>query len=296
MYEILEKKELAENVFSMDIRAPRVAKSAKPGQFAILRADERAERIPLAICDYDTERGSVNIVFQVNGTSTKKIAEYEKGQAFADFAGPLGQPSKLVNENLENLKNNRMLFIAEGIGVASVYPEVKWLHERGINADVIVSCKSKKDLIMEKEFRTISTSLYISTDDGSYGYKGCSIDLLKELVEKERKKYDYVIAMASMDMMRNICRVTQELGIKTIVSLKSIMVDGIGMCGSCRVTVSGETKFACIDGPEFDGHLVNFEEAIRRQTMYKTEEGKAYMDQQEKEEGHVCHVGLEHHK
>ncbi|EET86917.1 oxidoreductase, NAD-binding [Clostridium carboxidivorans P7] len=148
---------------------------------------------------------------------------------------------------------------------------------------------------MEKEFRTISTSLYISTDDGSYEYKGCSIDLLKELVEKERKKYDYVIAMASMDMMRNICRVTQNLGIKTIVSLKSIMVDGMGMCGSCRVTVGGETKFACMDGPEFDGHLVNFEEAIRRQTMYKTEEGKAYMDQQEKEEGHVCHVGLEHH-
>jgi NAD(P)H-flavin reductase len=296
MYKILDKKELASNVFSMDIQAPRVAKAAKPGQFVIVRSDERSERIPLAICDYDAEKGSVNIVFQVIGASTKKMAEYEKEQTFIDFAGPLGQPSKLTFENSEKLKNNRIMFIAEGIGAAPVYPQVKWLNEQGINADVIVGCKSKECLILEKELRSISTNLYIATDNGSYGYKGSSIDLLKELIEKERKKYDYVVAIASMDMMKSICKVTKDFGIKTIVSLKSIMVDGMGMCGSCRVTVDGETKFACIDGPEFDGHLIDFEEAIRRQTMYKTEEGMAYMDQQEKEEGHVCHVGLDHHK
>ncbi|KZL88769.1 sulfide/dihydroorotate dehydrogenase-like FAD/NAD-binding protein [Clostridium magnum] len=292
MYKILNKKELVPNVFLIEVQAPRIAKSCLPGQFAIVKVDEKAERIPLAISDYDAKKGTVTIVFQVLGASTQKIANYNVGQSFKDFVGPLGQSSILMSEDLEKLKNKKMLFIGGGPGTAAIYPQVKWLNENRVNVDVIIGGKSKQYLVLEEELKEISANLYIATDDGSYGYKGFTTDLLIELIEKERKKYDQVVAIGSMNMMRSISEVTKSFGIKTTVSLKSIMVDGVGLCGGCRVTVGGETKFACLDGPEFDGHLVDFEEAIRRQSMYKTEEGKNFIEKQEKEEGHICHVGL----
>ncbi|WPC41490.1 sulfide/dihydroorotate dehydrogenase-like FAD/NAD-binding protein [Clostridium sp. JS66] len=293
MYKIVDKRELAPNIFLMDIEAPRVAKSAKPGQFVIVKMDEKGERIPLTICDYDAQKGTVTIVFQTLGGSTQKMADYEIGQTFRDFVGPLGQPTDLVNESIEELKKKNIIFVAGGVGAAPVYPQVKWLHEHGINADVIVGCKSKEYLLLEEEMKSVSGSLYIATDNGTYGYKGFVTDLLTELIEKEGKKYDHVVAIGPMIMMKFICKVTKGFGIKTIVSLNPIMVDGTGMCGACRVTVGGETKFACVDGPEFDGHLVDFEEAMRRQRLYKTEEGKSLMEEQERKEGHVCHVGLD---
>ncbi|AKN32748.1 NAD-binding oxidoreductase [Clostridium carboxidivorans P7] len=293
MYKIVDKRELAPNIFLMDIEAPRVAKSAKPGQFVIIKMDEKGERIPLTICDYDAQKGTVTIVFQTLGGSTQKMADYEIGQTFRDFVGPLGQPTDLANESIGELKKKNIIFVAGGVGAAPVYPQVKWLHQHGIDADVIVGCKSKEYLLLEEEMKSVSGNLYIATDNGTYGYKGFVTDLLTELIEKEGKKYDHVVAIGPMIMMKFICKVTKGFGIKTIVSLNPIMVDGTGMCGACRVTVGGETKFACVDGPEFDGHLVDFEEAMRRQRLYKTEEGKSLMEEQERKEGHVCHVGLD---
>lgn len=292
MYKILNKRELVPGVFSIEVQAPRIAKSCLPGQFVIVRVDEKAERTPLAISDYDAKKGTVTIVLQVLGMSTQKIANCNIGQEFKDFAGPLGQPSVLVFEDSEELKNSSILFIGEGPGTAAIYPQVKRLHECGVNVDVMIGSRSKEYLILEEEIKHISSNIYITTDDGSYGYKGCTTDLLMELIEKERKKYDRVVAIGSMNMMRAISETTKRFGIKTIVSLKSIMIDGIGLCGGCRVTVGGQTKFACLDGPEFDGHLVDFEEAIRRQSMYKTKKGKNFIEQQEIAEGHTCHVGL----
>lgn len=292
MYKVLHKRELAPNVFSIEVHAPRIAKSCLPGQFVIVRVDEKAERIPQAISDYDAKKGTVTIVLQILGASTQKIANCNIGQAFKDFVGPLGQPSILVSENLEKSKNKNILFVGGGPGTAAIYPQVKRLHECGVNADVIIGGSSKEYLILEEELKDISANLYITTNDGSYGYKGSTTDLLTELIEKEGKRYDRVVAIGSMNMMRSISETTKKFGIKTIVSLKSIMIDGVGLCGGCRVTVGGQTKFTCLDGPEFDGHLVDFEEAIRRQSMYGTEEGKNFIEQQEKAEGHECHVGL----
>lgn len=286
MYKIVDKRVLAPNIFLMDIEAPRVAKSCLPGQFVIVKMDDKGERVPLTICDYNAEKGTVTIVFQTLGGSTKKMAEYEAGEYFADFVGPLGQPSEFVNENIEELKKKKIIFVAGGVGSAPVYPQVKWLHEHGIKADVIVGCKSKDYLLLEEEMKAASGNLYIATDDGSYGYKGFVTDLLKNLIDNEGKKYDQVVAIGPMIMMKFIAKLTKEYGIKTVVSLNPIMVDGTGMCGACRVTVGGEVKFACVDGPEFDGHLVNFDEAMRRQAMYKTEEGKKIL---KKEEGDTHH-------
>jgi len=288
MYKIVEKRILAPNIYLMDIEAPRVAKSCYPGQFVIVKMDEKGERIPLTICDYDRVKGTVTIVFQTMGDSTKRMAEYEAGECFSDFVGPLGQPSDLVHEDLEELKKKKIIFVAGGVGAAPVYPQVKWLHEHGIAADVIVGCKSKEYLLLEDEMKAVAGTLYIATDDGSYGYKGFVTDLLKELIEKEKKGYDHVVAIGPMIMMKFIAKLTKEYGIKTIVSLNPIMVDGTGMCGACRVTVGGEVKFACVDGPEFDGHLVNFDEAMRRQTLYKTEEGQKML---RAEEGDTHHHG-----
>jgi len=281
MYKILSKRELAPNIFLMDIEAKRVAKSCLPGQFIIIRTDDKGERVPLTICDYDAERGSVTIVYQTLGGSTQKMAKYEVGEAFADFVGPLGQPSEFVHEDLEKLKNKKMIFIAGGVGAAPVYPQVKWLHEHGIGVDVIVGCKSKEHLLLEEEMKAVCDNLYVATDDGSYGYKGLVTNLLKELIDNEGKKYDEVIAIGPMIMMKFVASLTKEYGIHTVVSLNPIMVDGTGMCGACRVSVGGEIKFACVDGPEFDGHLVNFDESMRRQAMYKTEEGRKLLRAQE---------------
>ncbi|MBK5242418.1 sulfide/dihydroorotate dehydrogenase-like FAD/NAD-binding protein [Clostridium sp.] len=272
MYKITEKKALAPQIFLMDIEAPRVAKSAKPGQFVIVKMDEKGERIPLTICDYDVKRGTVTIVVQTIGCSTKEMENYEVGDSFLDFVGPLGQASELMSESIEELKNKKIIFIAGGLGTAPVYPQVKWLSEQGIKADVIIGAKAKEYIILEDEMKNVAGNVYPCTDDGSYGYKGLVTNKLKELVQIEGKKYDLVIAIGPMIMMKFVCKLTEELGITTIVSMNPVMVDGTGMCGACRITVDGETKFACVDGPEFDGHKVNFEEAMRRQKIYKKEE------------------------
>lgn len=274
MYKIVRKELLAPNIFSMDILAPRVAKSAKPGQFVIVIADETGERVPLTICDYDIEEGTVQIVIQSMGSSTKKMAVYEEGDYFKDFVGPLGVPSSYVDEDIEELKNKNILFVAGGVGAAPVYPQVKWLNQHGIKADVIVGAKNKDLIILEDKLKSVAGNLYVSTDDGSYGFKGLVTDYIEELVNNQGKEYDLCIAIGPMIMMKFVAITTEKLNIPTIVSLNPIMVDGTGMCGACRVTVGDETKFACVDGPEFDGHLVDFDEALRRQGQYKAEEIK----------------------
>ena len=276
MYKILEAKELTPNIYYMVVEAKRVARSCQPGQFVIVRTDERAERIPLTICDYDREKGTVTIVFQVVGAGTEFMSHLKTGDAFHDFVGPLGQPSELVHEDKEELKKKKILFVAGGVGTAPVYPHVKWLHENGIDADVIVGAKTKSILILEKEMEAVAGRLFVTTDDGSYGRSGMVTQTITDLVN-EGNHYDVCIAIGPMIMMKFVCKLTKELNIPTVVSLNPIMVDGTGMCGACRVTVGGEVKFACVDGPEFDGLQVNFDEAMQRQQIYKTAEGRAYL-------------------
>jgi ferredoxin--NADP+ reductase len=274
MFKIVERKLIAPDTYLMAIEAPRVAKSAKPGQFVIVRMDDKGERIPLTISDYDVEKGTVSIVFQAIGASTKKMGEYQEGDSFLDFVGPLGTPSELVLEPEEEVKKKKVMFIAGGVGAAPVYPQVKWLKEHGILSDVIIGARNKGLVLLEEEMKAVAGNFYVATDDGSYGFKGLVTDLLRKLVEEEGKKYDLVVAIGPMIMMKFVAMLTKDLGIKTVVSLNPIMVDGTGMCGACRVSVGGEIKFACVDGPEFDGHLVDFNEAMRRQTIYKTDEAK----------------------
>ncbi|HBJ1647580.1 sulfide/dihydroorotate dehydrogenase-like FAD/NAD-binding protein [Clostridium botulinum] len=280
MYKIVSKRELTNNIFLMDIEAPRVAKSAKPGQFIIIKNDDKGERIPLTIADYDSKKGTVTIVFQTVGKSTKELAQYEVNDYVSDFVGPLGQPSEFINEDLEELKKKNIIFVAGGVGAAPVYPQVKWMHENGINVDVIVGSRNKELLILEEEMKKVAGNLYISTDDGSYGFNGRVTDCLQSLVN-EGKKYDHAVVIGPMIMMKFMAALTKELGIKTTISLNPIMVDGTGMCGACRVTVGNEIKFACVDGPEFDGHLVDFDESMRRQAMYKSEEGRVQLKVEE---------------
>lgn len=277
MYKIVKKRELTDNIYLMDIEAPRVAKSAKPGQFIIIKNDDKGERIPLTIADYNRLEGTVTIVFQAVGRGTKELANFEEGDYVADFVGPLGQPSEFIHENLEDLKNKNIIFIAGGVGAAPVYPQVKWMHENGIDCDVIVGSRTKDLLILEDEMKNVAGNLYISTDDGTYGFNGRVTDCLKYLVEEKKNKYDHAIVIGPMIMMKFMSLLTKELNIPTTVSLNPIMVDGTGMCGACRVTVGGKVKFACVDGPEFDGHLVDFDESMRRQTMYKSEEGRSQL-------------------
>ena len=277
MYTITKARQLADKIFLMDVKAPRVARNCYPGQFIIAKIDEYGERIPLTICDYDREAGIITIVFQVVGASTEKMSYMKEGDAFRDFTGPLGMPSELVNEDVSELRNKKILFVAGGVGVAPVYPQVKWLKEQGVDADVIVGAKTKELIILEDEMKAVAGNLYITTDDGSYCRKGMVTEVVKALVNEEHKTYDVCIAIGPMIMMKFVALLTKELGIRTIVSLNPIMVDGTGMCGACRVSVGGEVKFACVDGPEFDGHLVNFDEAMKRQQMYKTEEGRAML-------------------
>ncbi len=290
MYKILKAEKLSANVFLMDVEAPRVAKHCLPGQFIIVKMDEKGERIPLTICDYDAEKGTVTIVFQPAGASTTRMAELEAGDYFEDFVGPLGQPSELVHEDIEELKKKKIVFVAGGVGTAPVYPQVKWLHEHGVTADVIIGAKTKDLLILEKEMSEVS-NLYVTTDDGSYVRKGMGTDVLRDLVENQGKKYDLCVAIGPMIMMKFVCLLTKELGIPTVVSMNPIMVDGTGMCGACRLIVGGEVKFACVDGPEFDGHLVDFDLAMKRQQMYRTEEGREMLKLQE---GDTHHGGCGH--
>ena len=274
MFKIVEKRQLSANIFEMKIAAERVARAALPGQFVIVRANEGGERIPLTIADYDVERGTVTIVTQTIGHSTKKICSYEVGDSLADFAGPLGRPSEFVHMPLEELKNRKYLFVAGGVGTAPVYPQVKWLHEHGVTADVVIGAKTKDMLIYTDEMRKVG-NVHIATDDGSEGYHGMVTGLIKELVETEGRKYDECVCIGPMIMMKFVCLTTKAWDLQTTVSLNALMVDGTGMCGACRVSVGGKTLFTCVDGPEFDGHKVDFDEAIRRQAMYKSQEREA---------------------
>ena len=289
MYKIVKKQELTTNIYLMEVEANRVAKTCEPGQFVIVRMDSEGERIPLTICDYNREKGTVTIVFQTVGAGTKLMAQLEEGEYFHDFVGPLGCPSELVEQPLDEVKAKKILFVAGGVGAAPVYPQVKWLHEHGIAADVIVGSKTKNLLILEKEMEAVSGNYYPCTDDGSYGLAGMVTTMVEELVEKGNK-YDVCIAIGPMIMMKFVCLLTKKLGIPTVVSMNPIMVDGTGMCGACRLHVGDEIKFACVDGPEFDGHLVNFDEAMKRQQMYKTQEGRAMLKLQE---GDTHHGGCE---
>lgn len=286
MYKILKKEYLANNIWLMDIEAPRVAKSCQPGQFVIVKADEKGERIPLTICDYDREKGTVTIVFQTVGVSTKELQKYEVGDAYMDFVGPLGNASELIAMPIEELKKEKLLFVCGGVGTAPVYPQVKWMKEHGIGVDVIIGARTKDIMILENEMREVAENLYVATDDGSYGFHGNGCDQIKDLVENQGKTYTRVVAIGPMIMMKFVAKLTKELGIPTIVSMNPIMVDGTGMCGACRLQVGNEVKFACVDGPEFDGHLVDFDQAMKRQAMYKSEEGRAILRYEEGETHH----------
>lgn len=285
MYKIIRDEKLTENIYLMEIEAPRVAKSCLPGQFIILRSHGDSERIPLTICDYSREKGTVTIVFQIIGVGTQFLAELKAGDSVHDFVGPLGRPSELTEMSLDELKSKKILFVAGGVGTAPVYPQVKWLNENGVKADVIVGAKTKDLLIMEEEMKAVAGNLVITTDDGSYGSHGMVTDSIQKLVD-DGNKYDVCIAIGPMIMMKFVCKLTEKLEIPTIVSLNPIMVDGTGMCGACRVTVGGEVKFACVDGPEFDGHKVDFDQAMKRQQLYKTAEGRAFLKAKEGDTHH----------
>ncbi len=294
MYRIEKKVQLTSDIFWMDVLAPRVAKAALPGQFIIVKGDTKGERIPLTICDYDAEKGTVSIVIQVIGESTKKLVEFNEGEYFSDFVGPLGRPSEFVDQDIDYLKNKKILFIAGGLGAAPVYPQVKYLFNKGIKTDVIMGFRNKDLVIMENEMKAVAENVYICTDDGSYEFNGNVTVLLKDLVLNRGKKYDEVIAIGPMIMMKFACLATKELNIPTIVSMNPIMVDGTGMCGACRITVGDKVKFACVDGPEFDGHLINFDEAMRRQTLYKTQEGRALLEKETPEPKHAENCACPH--
>ena len=289
MYKILKAEKLAANIYLMDVEAPRVAKHCEPGQFVIVKMDEKGERIPLTICDYDREAGTVTLVFQIIGESTRMMSALKTGDAFHDVVGPLGCASELCDETPEELKKKNILFVAGGVGTAPVYPQVKWLHEHGVEVDVIVGAKTKDMVILEKEMGAVG-NLYVTTDDGSYGRSGMVTKVVEDLVA-EGKKYDVCVAIGPMIMMKFVCLLTKKLEIPTIVSMNPIMVDGTGMCGACRLIVGDEIKFACVDGPEFDGHLVDFDQAMKRQMQYKTQEGRALLKLQE---GDTHHGGCGH--
>lgn len=281
MYRIKQAKRLSVNTVLLIVEVKRAAKYCKPGQFVVIRTDEYAERIPLTICDYDAIDGTITIVVQDIGRSSHKICGLKEGDSIMDFVAPLGIPSEFVNESIEVSKNKKRIFVAGGLGTAPVYPQLKWLHRIGTPADVIIGAKTKDLLIMEDEIRAVAKNVYITTDDGSYGNKGLVTEVLKELIEIDGKHYDECIAIGPMIMMKFVAMTTKNYNLKTIVSMNPIMVDGTGMCGCCRLLVDGKVKFACVDGPEFDGHLVDFDQAMKRQQIYKTQEGRALLKIQE---------------
>ncbi len=281
MFKILKKRILNGQVKLMEIEAPLIAKKAQPGQFIILRVNSDGERIPLTIADYDRERGSVTIIFQEVGMTTKLLGTLEEGDALEDFVGPLG-----VASHLEGYKS--VAVIGGGLGTAIAYPQAKKLHALGASVDAVIGFRNKELIILEDEIKKVSTHAYVTTDDGSNGCKGFVTDILRANIEAGAD-YDLVIAIGPLIMMKAVCDVTREYGIKTIVSMNPVMIDGTGMCGGCRVLVGGETKFACVDGPDFDGHLVDFDAAMNRQRMFKAEEAESLE--------HKCRVGLggKHH-
>lgn len=282
MYRIITKEMLNPTICKMVVEAPRLASSVFPGQFLIVHADEKSERIPLTVSDYDREKGTVTIVIQPIGASTMEICSYEVGDSFLDVVGPLGQASDFTEKTPEELKGQRYVFVAGGVGTAPVYPQAKWLHERGVAVDVIVGAKNADLLIYREEMSAVCDNLYICTDDGSAGFHGLVTGMLEQLVA-EGKEYTQAVAIGPMVMMKFATLTARKLGVPMIVSLNTLMVDGTGMCGACRVTVGGRTRFACVDGPEFDGYEVDFDEAMRRQRMYCSEE--------QEQRDHVCKIG-----
>ena len=284
MYRIKTKEMLTPTICRMKVEAPRLAASALPGQFLIVRSSENGERIPLTISDYDKAEGTVTIVTQQIGASTSEIISFEAGESFADVVGPLGIPSDFTDMSAEELSAQRYIFIAGGVGTAPVYPQVKWLHERGVAVDVIVGAKTADLVIYKEEMEAVCDNLYLCTDDGSAGFKGLVTAMLEKLVLEEGKKYTQAVAIGPMIMMKFATLTCKKLELPVIVSLNTLMVDGTGMCGACRVTVAGKTRFACVEGPEFNGYDVDFDEAMRRQGMYKSEELHA-------NENHKCRIG-----
>ena len=274
MFKIVEKRKLADNIYEMKISAERVARAALPGQFVIVRADEGGERIPLTIADYSVEEGWVQIVIQSLGASTRKIVAKGEGEFLADVAGPLGRPSDFVKEPIEEVRKRKYIFVGGGVGAAPVYPQVKWLSERGVECEVIIGAKTKDMLIFTERMSAVA-KVHIATDDGSEGFKGMVTGLMTDLVENQKRTYDECVCIGPMIMMKFVCLTTKPWNLQTTVSLNALMVDGTGMCGACRVTVGGKTLFTCVDGPEFDGHQVDFDEAMRRQSMYRKQEGDA---------------------
>ena len=267
MYRIVDKKILNPQITAMTVEAPFVAKKVQPGQFVIIRADEKGERVPLTVADFDREKGTVTVIIQAIGFSTKKISSFNVGESLADCVGPLGVPTEFGSPK-------KAIVIGGGAGCAIAYPQAKALHNMGVDTTVIAGFRSKDIVILEEEMKAVSNNLYITTDDGSYGQKGFVTDVLKDLISKDT--YDLVIAIGPIPMMKFVSKTTEEQNIKTIVSLNPIMIDGTGMCGGCRVNVGGEVKFACVDGPDFDGHKVDFDELMRRNSFYR------------REEAHVC--------
>ncbi len=282
MYEILRKEQLTPVTTLLEVKAPRVAKAAKPGQFLIVRATEDGERVPLTICDFDREKESVTIVIQIIGASSRIICSMNVGESLKDVVGPLGQPSEFTHKDDAVLKGERYIFIAGGLGVAPVYPQAKYLYKRGAKVDIIIGAKSAEYLILKEEMAAVCDNLHICTDDGSAGEKGLVTGLLERLIE-EGNSYTQAVAIGPMIMMKFVTASARKFNLPLVVSLNTLMVDGTGMCGACRVTIGGQTKFACVDGPEFDAYLVDFDEAMRRQGMYK---------EQEIERDHKCKIGI----
>jgi len=273
---IINKKKLATSTILMDIENPLIASKARPGQFIILRVTEQGERIPLTISDFDAQKGVITVIFQEVGKTTKLLGQLNQGDEILDLAGPLGKPS-----DIENLK--KVLVVGGGLGTALIYSQVKEMQKRGTKVDVIIGARNESLIILEDELKPYCENIFIATDDGSKGHKGFVTDIIKKLIE-DGNQYDRIFAVGPLIMMKVVSNLTKEYGVPTTVSMNPIMIDGTGMCGGCRLTVGGETKFACVDGPEFDGHLVDFNEAMKRQTIYKNEE-KISLD------NHLCRIG-----
>lgn len=270
MFKIVHRRKLNEAVVLMEIEAPFVAKKAQPGQFIIFRTDEFGERVPLTIADFDREKGTVTIIFQIVGRSTEKLALMNEGDELADFVGPLGMPTHIGDDV------KKVCVIGGGVGCAIAYPQAKGLFKAGKEVTVIAGFRSRDIVILEDELKACCSQLVVTTDDGTYGKSGFVTDALEELI-RNGEKFDEVIAIGPIPMMKFVSSLTAKYNIKTIVSLNPIMIDGTGMCGGCRVTVGGETKYACVDGPDFDGHLVNFEELMKRNSTYREQEHECRM-------------------
>ncbi len=286
MFEILKKEDLADGIVLFEVKAPRIAKHCLPGQFVIVVEKPGAERIPLTICDYDREKGTITLVIQDVGRASRQLSRLKAGDYIEHVTGPLGRPSELTELEPQERADKKVLFIAGGLGAAPVFPQVKYCKENGIPCDVIIGAKTEDLLILEDEMKDYADNVYIATDDGTKGFHGMVTDLTEDLVTNQGKDYDLAVAIGPMIMMKFSALKTKELDIPTIVSMNPIMVDGTGMCGACRIMVGDDVKFACVDGPEFDGHRVDFDQAMRRQALYKTEEGKKLL---ELEEGDTHH-------